>query len=66
LKFEGGSWGVEDGAAVCVFGFGELVQPHLHAMTRFACDMVSSETLEIEGGTRKALFEKSILNISVC
>jgi hypothetical protein len=27
---------------------------------------VSLDTLDVDRGTRKALFEKSILNISVC
>jgi hypothetical protein len=49
-----------------VFASGELVQPHLHAITKFVCDMVSLDTLDVDRGTRKALFEKSILNISVC
>jgi hypothetical protein len=41
------------------FGSGLLVHPHLHAITRLACDIVSCETLEA-GVARKALFEKSI------
>jgi hypothetical protein len=44
------------------FGSGLLVQPHLHAITRFPCDMVSCETLEA-GVVRKALFEKSMFDI---
>ena len=43
---------------------GVLVHPHLHDMTRFACDMVSLETLEA-GTVRKALFEKSMFEFGV-
>jgi hypothetical protein len=51
---------VAEGVLASVFGSGLLVHPHLHAITRLACDMVSSDTLDV-GTVRKALFEKSIL-----
>jgi hypothetical protein len=38
-----------------------LVQPHWQDITRFACDIVSSDTLVVGRGGRKAAFEKSML-----
>jgi hypothetical protein len=49
----------EEADGMFVPSSGVLVQPHLHAITRFAWDMVSSETLD-DGVVRNALLEKSI------
>ena len=52
----------EEAKGAFVPSSGVLVQPHLHAITRFAWDMVSSETLDV-GVVRNAGFEKSMMGL---
>ena len=61
---EGGIGWVEVANGEFAPSSGVLVHPHLHDMTRFACDMVSLETLEA-WAVRKALFVKSMVAFGV-